>query len=158
MWGVWREDRSAFYKCSWSSPAQWFSGPSPVGLVTIFYYLRFETSLFVASYDSQGYGGGIRPRLHMGVLLDCRMNCLLQLDADRKQNTPLNGSSVVLCVSVVTGTCVHSGATKPVVSEMCLPLPSNGPFRLSGFDTLVVKQTCVNSAASRCPAIDVYYC
>jgi hypothetical protein len=27
-----------------------------VGLVTIFYCLRFETSLFVASYDSQGYG------------------------------------------------------------------------------------------------------
>jgi hypothetical protein len=26
--------------------------------------LRFETSLFVASYDSQGYGGSIRPRLH----------------------------------------------------------------------------------------------
>jgi hypothetical protein len=33
-------------------------GPSPVGLATIFYYLRFETSIFVASYDSQGYGGG----------------------------------------------------------------------------------------------------
>jgi hypothetical protein len=26
----------------------------------------FETSLFVASYDSQGYGGGIRPLLHTG--------------------------------------------------------------------------------------------
>jgi hypothetical protein len=25
-------------------------------------------SLFVASYDSQGYGGGIRPRLHTGVV------------------------------------------------------------------------------------------
>jgi hypothetical protein len=32
----------------------------------IFYCLRFETSLFVASYDSQGHGGGIRPRLHTG--------------------------------------------------------------------------------------------
>jgi hypothetical protein len=32
--------------------------------VTIFYCLIFETSFFVASYDSQGYGGGIRPRLH----------------------------------------------------------------------------------------------
>jgi hypothetical protein len=29
-----------------------------------FTVFRFETSLFVASYDSQGYGGGIRPRLH----------------------------------------------------------------------------------------------
>jgi hypothetical protein len=57
--------------------------------MTTFYYLRFETppnlerqvpvfislrnrvaqalgSLFVASYDSQGYGGGIRTRLHTG--------------------------------------------------------------------------------------------
>jgi hypothetical protein len=32
-----------------------------MGLVPIFYYLRFETSLFVASYYSQGYGGAIRP-------------------------------------------------------------------------------------------------
>jgi hypothetical protein len=31
-------------------------------------------SLFVASYDSQGYGGGIRPRLHTGVLL-CFYEC-----------------------------------------------------------------------------------
>jgi hypothetical protein len=37
-----------------------------MGLVTIFYYLIFETSLFDASYDSQGYGGGIRLRLHTG--------------------------------------------------------------------------------------------
>jgi hypothetical protein len=35
---------------------------------SIFYCLIFQTSLFVASYDSQGYGGGIRPPLHTG---DC---------------------------------------------------------------------------------------
>jgi hypothetical protein len=35
----------------------------PVRLATVFY----DTSLFVASYDSQGYGGGIRPRFHTGV-------------------------------------------------------------------------------------------
>jgi hypothetical protein len=40
---------------------------SPLVLATIFYCLRFETSLFVASYDSQGHGGGIRPRLHTGL-------------------------------------------------------------------------------------------
>jgi hypothetical protein len=38
-----------------------FSNPSPVGLATILHCPRFETSLFVASYDSQGYGGDIRP-------------------------------------------------------------------------------------------------
>jgi hypothetical protein len=45
-----------------------FLGPSPLGLGTVFYCLRFETSLFVASYDSQRHGGGIRPRLHAGIL------------------------------------------------------------------------------------------
>jgi hypothetical protein len=33
----------------------------------IFFCLKFETSLSVASYDSQGYGGGIRPHLHRGA-------------------------------------------------------------------------------------------
>jgi hypothetical protein len=44
------------------------SGPNPLGLATIFYCLRFETFLFVTSWDSQGHGGGIRPRLHTGLL------------------------------------------------------------------------------------------
>jgi hypothetical protein len=48
-------------------PTQSFLGPSPVGLAIIFYCLTFETSLFVASYDSQGHGGGIRPHLHTGL-------------------------------------------------------------------------------------------
>jgi hypothetical protein len=52
-----------------SSPAESFLGPSSLGLVTMFYCLKLETSIFVASYDSQGHGGGIRPRLHTGELL-----------------------------------------------------------------------------------------
>jgi hypothetical protein len=36
----------------------------PVGLATLFYCLRFETYIFVSSYDSQVNGGVIRPRLH----------------------------------------------------------------------------------------------
>jgi hypothetical protein len=32
-------------------------------------YPQAMGSLFVASYNSQGYGGGIRPRLHTGSLL-----------------------------------------------------------------------------------------
>jgi hypothetical protein len=71
IWGgpLWREDGSVVYNSWWPSPAQSFSGPSPIGLVAIFYCLTFETSLFVASYDSQGHGGGIRPRLHTGISL-----------------------------------------------------------------------------------------
>jgi hypothetical protein len=41
---LWQENRSVVYNCCWSSPAQSFLAPSPVGLVTIFYCLRFETS------------------------------------------------------------------------------------------------------------------
>jgi hypothetical protein len=57
FWGrlLWREDGFVFCICCWPFPAQSFSGPSPLGLATIFYCLRFETSLFVASYDSQGH-------------------------------------------------------------------------------------------------------
>jgi hypothetical protein len=55
--------------CCWPLPMQSFSGPSPLVLETIFYCLTFETSLFVASYDSQGHGGGIRPLLHTGINL-----------------------------------------------------------------------------------------
>jgi hypothetical protein len=58
-----QEDGSVVYNCCWSSPAKSFSGSSPMGLETIFYCLRFKTSLFIASYDSQGYNGGIRPHL-----------------------------------------------------------------------------------------------
>jgi hypothetical protein len=57
---LWREDWSVVYNCCWPSPAQSFSGPSPMVLGTIFYCLKFETSLFVSSYDSQGYNEGIR--------------------------------------------------------------------------------------------------
>jgi hypothetical protein len=53
--------------CNWSSPAQSFSSLSPSGLATIFYCLRFESFLFVASYDLQSDGGVIWPHLHMGV-------------------------------------------------------------------------------------------
>jgi hypothetical protein len=39
----WREDRSVVHNCWWASPAQALSGPSPMGLMTIFYCLRFES-------------------------------------------------------------------------------------------------------------------
>jgi hypothetical protein len=44
MWGALSdEDGSVVYIRCWSSPAQSFSGPSPAGIMTIFYCLRFET-------------------------------------------------------------------------------------------------------------------
>jgi hypothetical protein len=41
---LWREDGSVVYNCCWSSPAHSFSGPSPAGLMSIFYCFRFETA------------------------------------------------------------------------------------------------------------------
>jgi hypothetical protein len=40
---LWREDGSVVYTYCWSSPAKSFSEPSPAGLMTTFYWLRFET-------------------------------------------------------------------------------------------------------------------
>jgi hypothetical protein len=96
-----------------------FSGPSPVGLVTIFYCLRFETSFSVASYDTQGYGGGIRLRLHTGLPILASILPFI---------TPLHGpsikrrfqhTSIVACVSVAVGT---------------VPLPRNGFTRYNIHD------------------------
>jgi hypothetical protein len=73
---VWREDRSVVYNCCWSSPAQSFSGPSLGWLVTIFYCLRFDTSVFVASYDSLDVGGVFDPASTQEWLFLLRLFCL----------------------------------------------------------------------------------
>jgi hypothetical protein len=52
---LWRENGSAVYNCCWSSPAQSFLGPSPGGLVTIFYYVRLGIT--------PTWGSG--PRIHI---------------------------------------------------------------------------------------------
>jgi hypothetical protein len=51
-----------------ASAAQSSSGPTPVGLATIFYCLRIYTSFFVASYDAQDYDGVIRPPPRHGIM------------------------------------------------------------------------------------------
>jgi hypothetical protein len=81
MWGALSDKRtgSVVYNCCWPSSAQSFSGSSPLGLGTIFYCLRFETSVFVASYDSQGSGGGIRPRLHTGKTASLSLSLMSSL-------------------------------------------------------------------------------
>jgi hypothetical protein len=94
----WREDGSVIYSYS-SLP---LSGPSPADLMTTFYCLIWDSpnlevqvpvfisprnsvaqlypralgSLFVASYDSQGYGGGIITRLHTGLIYGRANKCV----------------------------------------------------------------------------------
>jgi hypothetical protein len=57
MWGALSDERMGLSFTIAAGPRQ----RSPVGLATVFDSLRLKTSLFVASYDSQDYGGGIRP-------------------------------------------------------------------------------------------------
>jgi hypothetical protein len=78
---LWRDDRSVFSICYWPSPVQSFLGPRPFGLETVFYWLRFKTSLFVASYDTRGHGGDIWPRL----LTD--LSSLYRLHTDHTENS-----------------------------------------------------------------------
>jgi hypothetical protein len=53
-----------------------------MGLATKIYSVRFETYLFVASYDSQGYGGDLSDLL---LVTDC-----LYIESSRiPQKTPL---------------------------------------------------------------------
>jgi hypothetical protein len=85
--------RSGGVNCCWALPAQSFLVPCPLGLATIFYCLRFETSLFIASYYSQGHGGGIRPRLHTNSQRTIDYVC--NLGTDRIENTYTNSSSIV---------------------------------------------------------------
>jgi hypothetical protein len=64
---LWREDGSVFCACCWSLSAQSFLGPSLLILGTIFYCLRFETSLFVASYDSHSSSSRIQVVMLYGL-------------------------------------------------------------------------------------------
>jgi hypothetical protein len=117
---LWREDGSVFSMCCWPLSAQSLSGPSPLGLATIIYSLRFETSLFVATYDSQSHGGGIHTGLGYSLYI---------LGSDPTKNT----------VSIVI----------PTISQLLLiSLPRervyrDAPlFRLSGVMSQYCKSSC----------------
>jgi hypothetical protein len=93
LWGALSDERTGLPFTI--ATAQSFLGPSPAGLVTIFYCLRFEAPtnlegqvpIFISPrnrvvqlypqalgylYDSRGYGGGIRTRLHTGFCLEVK--------------------------------------------------------------------------------------
>jgi hypothetical protein len=65
---LWREDGFVFLCAACPCQRSLSRVLVPWDLRPYFTVSRFETSLFVASYDSQGHGGGIRPRLHTGSL------------------------------------------------------------------------------------------
>jgi hypothetical protein len=57
MWGTLSDERMGLSFTITTGPRQ------ELATIHVCYCLRFETSLFVASYDTHDYGGGIRPRL-----------------------------------------------------------------------------------------------
>jgi hypothetical protein len=117
MWVALSDERTGLSFTTAAGPRQssHYRDPSPVGLVTIFYCLRFETSLFVASYDSQGHGGGIRPRLHTGLTCQLLMTYRYIVSGRTTQKThPLstNGCSLLLrirCAGCLLSRCLAMG-------------------------------------------------
>jgi hypothetical protein len=64
-------------------------------------YPRALGSLFFASYDSQGYGGGIRTRSHTSLANLPPPCSLYSLDTDRIGNTVSNSSIIVAYIPSV---------------------------------------------------------
>jgi hypothetical protein len=125
------EMTGVFCTCYWPSPAQCFLGPSPFVLVTIFYCLIFETSLFVASYDSQGHGGGIRPRLHTGLAANISRVALHSLRTNPHRKLPL------YCWNVFTNHCIATVAVLTAANSLLCALPSNEQQTLF-YDTILL--------------------
>jgi hypothetical protein len=114
---LWREDGSVIYSynCFWSLPEQSLSGPCPAELVTLFFCLIWDSptwraryphlypprnrvdqsypqtlgSLFIVSYDSQGYNGGIPTRLQTGLLATPDVQTLCNFEKDQMENIAL---------------------------------------------------------------------
>jgi hypothetical protein len=62
-----REGVSVIYSCYWASPTQSFTGPSPTGLITIFYCLRFETPPTWRAWSPYLYLTGGGPAIPQGT-------------------------------------------------------------------------------------------
>jgi hypothetical protein len=114
-----------------------------VGLMTIFYCLRFENSHFVASYDSQGYSGGIRPRLHTGSDSFNYMSSFYNSGTNRIEITVSNSAPYCVFIRCDENACYFrtnalASTSLPVAAKTSVsePLSSNKRFVLlnySGF-------------------------
>jgi hypothetical protein len=116
--------------CERLFPTQSFSGLSPLVLATIFYCLTFETFLFVASYDSQGHGGGIRTHLHTGLAtkLQADSEFLKSLHDFLYRLARIHGNSLVTNPCIFKRSLLSNGSSIFDAFGTCLP--SNGVFCL----------------------------
>jgi hypothetical protein len=108
-----REGGSVIYNCCCPSPAQLFSGPSPPGLVTIFYCLRMETPPAWRARSTYLYpqeqGGPVTPPCTVFPF-----HRLLRLAGLRWSfsNPPPRGSSVYSHLNVLLITSRHGSHRK----------------------------------------------
>jgi hypothetical protein len=132
----------------WQLQYNWLARMTSALRMTSYDWLARRVSEWELYYDRRSLGQSVFVSSTQHPARRLPYECLLQPSANRRQNTPLTASSDVICVSVVTGTCVNPTAVKHIVLEMYLPnvtqqwaIPA---FRLS--DTLVILKTCVDSA------------
>jgi hypothetical protein len=85
-------------------------------------YPKALGSLFIISYNSQVYGGGIRPRLHTGIFpeLQAGVPVIYPLGTDRVENTVSNSSFIVGWISVAAGSCLQSRSIAAAVYSCLL--------------------------------------
>jgi hypothetical protein len=96
MWGALSDERTdgfVIYNCCWSSPAVILRSESR-GTRDHILLSEIRDFLFIASYDSLGYGGGIRPGLHAGSI-----SCSLFITSGRTEDkSPDPTVPLLLCV------------------------------------------------------------
>jgi hypothetical protein len=63
---------------------------------------------FIVSYDSQGHGGGIRPRLHTGGILDLHSHWLLYQPENLVEITASKVFMLLFENALCQKQCVHS--------------------------------------------------
>jgi hypothetical protein len=96
-------------------------------------------SFFVATYDSQGYGGGIRPRLQKGVWTILALTVLLI--------TLLYGSSRKYRLQQYLYSCTRIRCRGKVFTEL---LPRNGSTRYTENTSTVLLTACVLDCLQSC--------
>jgi hypothetical protein len=108
----WREDGSVVYNCCWPSQAQSFSGTSPVGRMTIFYCLRFDTSTTWRArsriYIPEEQGGPVIP-----TGIECSSRLFLRLTGLRWRYPNLPPRGDVSCGAMCK---IRRGVCKRVLS------------------------------------------
>jgi hypothetical protein len=136
---LWRQDGSVVCNCCWPSSTQSFSGPIPMGLATIFYSLRFESSLSCLLRLAGLRWTYSTPPLH--GISSLRINYMPLHDPVRTADrTPCLTIPLLFCISVSTVICCCGSNVylATVQQQTCIrwqrntrnmfsqPLPSNG--------------------------------